>query len=120
MYKKHGWSVIDKGKPKYSEKNTHICQFLDHKSYMDKHGIENWVLAVTGWQLTACAVGRRSYFVIDNELNLSSLFCLIGLLLRLDIVKNIVLIRERCNTSKEYYSLDDFMLQKNYFTYIYV
>lgn len=77
-----------------------MCQSLDHKSHMDKPGIENWALAVIGLRLTACAVGRTAQLLlfIDSELNLFSVFYLIGLLLRLGIVKNITLIRERCNT----------------------
>jgi hypothetical protein len=31
----HRWSEIDRGKPKYSEKNLSQCHFVDHKSHMD-------------------------------------------------------------------------------------
>jgi hypothetical protein len=61
-YKENGLNSIDKGKPKYSEKNTHMCHFLEHKLYKDKPGIEYWALVLIGWQLTACAMGRRSCY----------------------------------------------------------
>jgi len=100
MHKEHGWNDIDKGKSKYSEKNTHMCHFLGHKSHMDKPEIENWALAVIGLRLTACAMGRTAQLLlfIDSELNLFSVLYLIGLLLRLGVVNNIMLIREICNT----------------------
>jgi hypothetical protein len=31
---------IDRGKPKYSEKNLSQCHFDHHKSHMDRPGIE--------------------------------------------------------------------------------
>jgi len=85
---------------------------------MDKPGIENWTLTVIGWRLTTCAMGRRAQllFFAYTELNLFSVFYLIGLLLSLGIVKNIVLIRERCNTCRECCSVDGFTLQRNYFS----
>jgi hypothetical protein len=31
----HRWNEIERGKPKYSEKNLSQCQFVYHKSHMD-------------------------------------------------------------------------------------
>jgi hypothetical protein len=31
----HRWNEIDRGKPKYSEKNLSQCNFVHHKSHMD-------------------------------------------------------------------------------------
>jgi hypothetical protein len=31
----HRWNEIDKGKPKYSEKNLSQCHFVHHKYHMD-------------------------------------------------------------------------------------
>jgi hypothetical protein len=31
----HRWNEIDRGKPKYSDKNLSQCYFVHHKSYMD-------------------------------------------------------------------------------------
>jgi hypothetical protein len=31
----HRWNEIDRGKPKYSEKNLYQCHFVYHKSDMD-------------------------------------------------------------------------------------
>jgi hypothetical protein len=31
----HHWNAIDRGKPKYSEKNLSQCHFVHLKSYMD-------------------------------------------------------------------------------------
>jgi hypothetical protein len=36
----HGWNDIDRGKPKYSERNLSQCHFVYHKSHMDRLGIE--------------------------------------------------------------------------------
>jgi hypothetical protein len=36
----HRWNEIDRGKPKYSEKNLSQCHFVYHKSHMDRPGIE--------------------------------------------------------------------------------
>ena len=73
----------------------------------------DWKLVLGGDRLATNHLcdGTAQLFYIDSELNLFSLFYLMGLLLRLGIVKNIVLICERCNTCREYCSVDDFMLQ---------
>jgi len=34
------WNDIDRGHPKYSEKNLSQCQFVHHRSYMDRPGVE--------------------------------------------------------------------------------
>jgi hypothetical protein len=31
----HRWNEIDRGKPKYSEKNLSQCHLVHHKSHMD-------------------------------------------------------------------------------------
>jgi hypothetical protein len=49
----HRWNKIDRGKPKYSEKNLFQCHFVNHKSYMDRPDIDSAVSAVRGWRLTA-------------------------------------------------------------------
>ena len=36
----HWWNEIDRGKPKYSEKNVSQCHFVRHKFHMDRSGIE--------------------------------------------------------------------------------
>jgi hypothetical protein len=36
----HRWKEIDRGKPKYSEKNLSQCHFVHHKSNMDRPGIK--------------------------------------------------------------------------------
>jgi hypothetical protein len=36
----HWWNEIDRGKPKYSEKNLSQCHSVRHKSHMDCPGIE--------------------------------------------------------------------------------
>jgi hypothetical protein len=36
----HWWDEIDRGKPKYSEKNLSQCHFVRHKSHTDGPGIE--------------------------------------------------------------------------------
>jgi hypothetical protein len=36
----HLWNEIDRGKPKYSEKNLSQCHFVHH-TYMDRPGIES-------------------------------------------------------------------------------
>jgi hypothetical protein len=36
----HRWNEIDRGKPKYSEKNLSQCHFVHHKFHMDRPGIE--------------------------------------------------------------------------------
>jgi hypothetical protein len=36
----HRWNEIDRGKPKYSERNMSQCHFIHHKSHMDRHGME--------------------------------------------------------------------------------
>lgn len=68
-----------------------MCHFLDHKSHIDKRAIENRALAVIGLRLTACEMGWTAQLLlcIDSELNLFCVFYLIGLLLRLGIVKNL-------------------------------
>jgi hypothetical protein len=37
---KQRWNETDRGNPKYSEKNLSQCHFVDHKSHMDRPGIE--------------------------------------------------------------------------------
>jgi hypothetical protein len=34
------WNEIDRGKPKYAGKNLPQCHFVQHKSHMDRPGIE--------------------------------------------------------------------------------
>jgi hypothetical protein len=36
----HRWNEINRGKPKYSEKNLSQCHFVHYKSHMDWPGIE--------------------------------------------------------------------------------
>jgi hypothetical protein len=36
----HQWNEIDRIKPKYSGKNLYQCQFVHHKSHMDRPGID--------------------------------------------------------------------------------
>ena len=48
----HWWSAIDRGNPKYSERNLSLCQFVHHKS---QHGL-------TWDRNRVCAIrGRHSY-----------------------------------------------------------
>jgi hypothetical protein len=37
----HRWNEIDRGKPKYLEKNLFQCHFVHHKFHMDPPGIES-------------------------------------------------------------------------------
>jgi hypothetical protein len=36
----HRWKEIDRGKPKYSEKNLSQCHFVHNQSHMDRPGIK--------------------------------------------------------------------------------
>jgi hypothetical protein len=36
----HRWNEIDRGKPKYLERNLSQCHFVYHKSHIDRPGIE--------------------------------------------------------------------------------
>jgi hypothetical protein len=36
----HRWNEIDREKPKYSRKILSQCHFVNHKSYIDRPGIE--------------------------------------------------------------------------------
>jgi hypothetical protein len=40
IFMEHRWNEIDRGKPKYSEKNLSQCHLVHHKSHMDRPGIE--------------------------------------------------------------------------------
>jgi hypothetical protein len=40
MLMEHRWNEIDRGKPKYSEKNLSQCHFIHHKSHIGRPGIE--------------------------------------------------------------------------------
>jgi hypothetical protein len=40
----HRWNEIDRGNPKYSGKNLSQWHFVHHKSYMDRPGIETFIL----------------------------------------------------------------------------
>jgi hypothetical protein len=47
----HRWKEIDRGKPKYSEKNLSQCNFVRHKSHIPRD--RNPVSAVRDQWLTA-------------------------------------------------------------------
>jgi hypothetical protein len=54
----HRWNEIDRGKPKYSEKNLSQCHFVYHKSHMDWPRHRTQASAVGGRQLTSWAMAR--------------------------------------------------------------
>jgi hypothetical protein len=69
----HRWNDIDRGKPKYSEKNLSQCHFVHHKPHMDRPGIEPWPPR----RLTARAVSRPIIVIIVMNTNYESRRCVI-------------------------------------------
>jgi hypothetical protein len=54
----HRWNEIDRGKPKYSERNQSQCHFVHHKSHMDRPQDRTRDSAVRGRRLTARAMAQ--------------------------------------------------------------